>query len=169
MEEFERRAADINSTITAYERVIAYRAGKSMPMSTALIEPQHDSELGRREQPSLSPHVSVGEWRKKLRGLTHIEALTRIAGENDGVVRVTDAKQILLDSGLTKGKLRNVSSHIYHLLSRSEKFERVEPGVFRLVEPIGDDLRVLGRSASSSQLSDNEFLIVESHRMTPKT
>ncbi len=79
------------------------------------------------------PLLSPSGWRQKLRGLTQIEALERIARENGGILKTADAKPILMAAGLTRGKPRNIGSHIYHMLLNSENFERIGKGTFRLL------------------------------------
>lgn len=88
---------------------------------------------GRPPPADTAASISVVEWKRMLHGLTHIQALHRIAEENNGNVRVTEAKRILIAAGLAKGKPKNVPSQIYHLLLTSDQFEKSEPGVFRLV------------------------------------
>lgn len=155
--EYERKAARISQTIDAYEHVIADLTGAplpgpSMPTESLPVEVAH---VRREDQQILPLPANTGEWRKKLRGLTHIEALIKIAKENDGVVRVADAKRILVDANLTTAKARNVSSHIYHTLARSERFERTDPGVFRLADP------VMGTPASAPHPPGRDFITIE--------
>lgn len=93
--------------------------------------------------PVISPPVSVARysdvrlppmrWTRILSGLGQTDALIRIALENGGILRVTEAKRILIEAGKVRGQHKNVAGHIYHLVHASEKFEKVEPGVFRLV------------------------------------
>lgn len=98
--------------------------------------------------PALTPNVKVTEqpssrasdpgfWTRRLRGLSHMKALVRIAQETNGVIRTTEARDILMRSGIASGKPRNVNSHIHTLLSRSEQFEWVSAGVYRLIQPVG--------------------------------
>lgn len=164
--EHQRKAEELDRTIAAFERVITYRTGDSLPISSMVTEHASianatPSRRGDQQHLVLGEHI--GEWRRKLRGLTHIQALTQIAKENDGIVAVRDAKRILLEAGLTQGKLRNVSSHIYHTLARSEDFERTAPGVFSLVEP------VLGTPASAPHPPGQDFITIEAPDGSHKT
>jgi hypothetical protein len=83
----------------------------------------------------LSPLTEPTNWTRRLRGMSHAKALIRIARENNGIVKTTEARDILLQAGVASGKPRNVNSHIHTLLSRSDQFERIEPGVYRLIQP----------------------------------
>lgn len=132
----ERNDHDIH----AFERVMARLTGSVLNPSTTVPDAQEiptpemkPLQPWEQRQPQLLPSSRSNSWARKLQGLTQIEALSRIAEEQDGVVRVPEAKQILLDSGLAKGKVKNVSGHIYHTLARSGRFQRIEPGVFRLL------------------------------------
>jgi hypothetical protein len=73
-------------------------------------------------------------WAKRLAGLTQKDALRVIAQEYGGLLKVTEAKRILVTYGLAKGKPRYVRGHLYNLLSESDEYEHVEPGVYRLRE-----------------------------------
>ena len=70
----------------------------------------------------------------RANGGTQMEALKFIARHNNGHVRYTEAKDILIAAGMTSGKARNVAAHLYNLMASSDKWERVSPGVFRLLE-----------------------------------
>lgn len=61
-------------------------------------------------------------------------ALVVVAKYNDGIVRITEAKPLLVGAGIVKGK--HAWGAIYTTLSRSPEFEKVaeEKGTFRLVE-----------------------------------
>ena len=90
-------------------------------------------ELLPRDAEAPKP-VSTNGWAQKLHGKTQAEALVEIARENDGILRVTDAKRIFIGTGISKGKPKYLSGHIYHTLERSERWERVAPGTFKLLE-----------------------------------
>ena len=65
---------------------------------------------------------------------TQREALHTIARHNDGIVRARDAAQLIYDAGLSRGKLSSVISTTHNLLSYGYEWERVAPGMFRLIE-----------------------------------
>ena len=56
-----------------------------------------------------------------------------MAEVNSGLLRIAEAKRILIAAGLVKGRAQNVSGRLYHLLNRLEQFEKAEPGTHYLV------------------------------------
>lgn len=73
---------------------------------------------------------------RELEGLKQYEALKKIATLNGGVVRVAEAKRLLLAAGLSKARPQNLVSHIHNLLKESDEFEWESRGTFRLVPPV---------------------------------
>ncbi len=67
-----------------------------------------------------------------LRGLKQVEALTKIAQHGGGRLRTVDAKKLMLQAGLIKNP-KNANNILFSVIQRSGKFERVEPGVYRLI------------------------------------
>jgi hypothetical protein len=71
---------------------------------------------------------------QKFKGLTQIQALTLIAKENGNWrFKLNDAKRILTQAGLVKSK-KNASTILFTAIQRSEKFKRVAPGEYELVQ-----------------------------------
>ncbi len=64
--------------------------------------------------------------------ITHRDVLRGIAAQNQGIVRVKAAADILLTSGQSKSKYRNLIISVYKLLSNSDEWEWVAPGTFKL-------------------------------------
>jgi hypothetical protein len=76
---------------------------------------------------------SSNGWVNRLEGLTHYEALVKLAEDSHKrTVRPTDAAPILQKAGLAKGTSRNLVPHLYRMLRESSQFEKVAPGTFRL-------------------------------------
>jgi len=67
-----------------------------------------------------------------LRGMTQIAALRKIAEHGGGQLRTADAKRLFLQAGLIKTP-KNANNILFTLINRSPLFERVEPGVYRLI------------------------------------
>ena len=69
----------------------------------------------------------------ELQGKHHIDALVHIASRSDGnIIKVVDAKRLMTEAGL----LRNPKSALpmlYTIISRSGRFEKVSPGIYRLM------------------------------------
>ena len=68
-----------------------------------------------------------------LHGMTQVEALSAIARQNGGRVRIKDAHGVLLKAGLMK-QTKNWYNILYNAINRSEKFERSSPGEYKLLE-----------------------------------
>jgi hypothetical protein len=67
----------------------------------------------------------------KLRKLTQVQALVVIANHYDGVVRAQEAKRLLIKAGVMR-ETKNSTNIIHAVIVRSEKFEKVRPGEYRL-------------------------------------
>ena len=67
-----------------------------------------------------------------LRGLKQVDALTKIAQHGGGQLQTTVAKKLLLQAGLIRNP-KNANNIMFSVIQRSGKFERVEPGVYRLI------------------------------------
>src|SRR6266540_6594521 len=98
--------------------------GKMLAVQTTL------GLLTKEERGDRAPLPTNG-WAEKLKGLTHEAGLMRLAKENDGLVKVSEARRIFIAAGLARGNPKHVGPHLYHLLTKSEDFERVAPGTFR--------------------------------------
>jgi len=101
-----------------------------------------DQSVGRRpdrtwdETPRRVPERSGSVVKpKSLSGLTQFDALIQLAKENEGIIRVAKARDRFIRDGLTKGSPRNVYTNIHHQLRKSDQFEQVGSGEFRLVLP----------------------------------
>lgn len=76
--------------------------------------------------------------------MTHMQALITIAEANDGIVKVTKAKRILLQAGLKKNP-KTAAQGITSVLSRSNRFEHTGRGEYTLAgHSWKATLRVLG-------------------------
>jgi hypothetical protein len=75
----------------------------------------------------------MSDWVQILGGMPQRAALRRIAQENGGILRTTEAGHILVAAGLITGNARYAGSHLYAIVMRSPHFERIAPGTFRLV------------------------------------
>ena len=100
------------------------RAARTVKPVARKQEMPNTSQLGRAELQS---------WAGKLKGLSHNEALVRIAEENEGVVRSAEAAHILTGIGHVKGKRGNAAGHMHRLLRESNRFVREGVGMFRLI------------------------------------
>lgn len=89
--------------------------------------------LQRSVQKSVSPEpVPFSEFPVgKLHGLTQVQALVVIAKSNDGIIRAQEAKRLLIKAGIMR-ETKNSTNIIHAVIIRSDKFERVGTGVYRL-------------------------------------
>ena len=69
----------------------------------------------------------------KLRKLTQVQALTVIAKHYGGTFKAQEAKRLLIQAGVMR-ETKNSTNIIHAVILRSEKFERVRPGEYRLKE-----------------------------------
>ena len=58
------------------------------------------------------------------------EALSYIADQNDGVLRIAEAKQALIKAGLIRGQPKYAYGHIHNMLKNDDGYDQVDPGVF---------------------------------------
>lgn len=87
---------------------------------------ERTAKLFRRTHSLAEPIDSRG-----LKGKTQIEALEIIAKKDDGLLRANEAKRLLLEAGLIRTP-KNAASIVYTLIKRSDKFDWVSKGVYRL-------------------------------------
>ncbi len=69
----------------------------------------------------------------KIRNMTQVQALVTIAKHNNGIIRAQEAKRLLIRAGVMR-QTKNSTNIIHAVIVRSEKFEKVKPGEYRLKE-----------------------------------
>jgi hypothetical protein len=82
----------------------------------------------------------------KLRRLTQVQALTVIAKHYGGTFKAQEAKRLLIRAGVMR-ETKNSTNIIHAVILRSEKFERVRPGEYRLKEASGPSQQTMGLQA----------------------
>lgn len=132
--EHEAKIAELDRLIVAAELLLAWKTNAPLPLSGLQAPLPVEIPRPASKQQMSSSTVPRARWATRLHGLNQFQALVRIAEEHNGVLRVTDARDIFVQVGLARGKPRNVPGHIHHMLRNSDLFEYVEPGMFRLVE-----------------------------------
>lgn len=152
---FERGIARLREQIVGAEALLALEVAKQSDDGRASLDtlPLFRPGPSAPEAAPVSPRVVKG-----LRGLSHPEALVRIAQASGGVLRTVEAKRILLDAGLITGNPKNAAGHIFSLLRDETRFERlgirfekIGPGQYRLVSLAADP-----RDSTSEQNSSSE-------------
>jgi hypothetical protein len=74
----------------------------------------------------------VAELRKaKAQKKTQMDGLILIASK-DGSIKVKEAQRLMVEAGFVSNP-KNAASILYTLISRSEKFEKVKPGEYKLI------------------------------------
>jgi hypothetical protein len=130
----DRRHSELQSELADVTRKL-----ESVSMTLALLDD------GETESPASSPETEVtlrGSFSygtatgsvdvASLRGMTQVKALEKIAEHSGGQFTTTAAKRFLIQADLIKNP-KNANNIIFSVIQRSGKFERVEPGVYRLV------------------------------------
>lgn len=141
--QYDRQLTAVRQEISMVEQVLAIAQRRS-DIGVTLAAPPSIPTVSVKPpvQPIHSPAVAIHTYSnattsrtkdlaRKVRGLTQIEALRRIAQQSGGIVRTIELKPIFIEAKLSKGNPRNVGSHLYHLLNGAEEFEKVEAGTFR--------------------------------------
>jgi hypothetical protein len=111
-ERLETALAETEADIDAAERFLLLLAGS---MGNEEAEPQH--VIGPDDIASCK---------------TQRSALYEIAKRNKGIVKVTDAGNLIQEAGLSAGKTASVIATIHNFMSESDDWEWIEPGSFRL-------------------------------------
>jgi len=74
----------------------------------------------------------VAELRKvKSQQKTQMDGLMLIANR-DGLIKVKEAQRLMVEAGFIANP-KNAASILYTLISRSDKFEKVKPGEYKLI------------------------------------
>ena len=109
--ELERELDQARSDIEAVQRALALLRGQNgLPVENA------------------AERISV----ESLKGMTYLAAIKAIARKNDGKVKVTDAKRLLLEAGVALNP-KTAYQQVTSTLIRSKHFERVAPGTYQLL------------------------------------
>ena len=74
-----------------------------------------------------------------LEGLTQLNALIAIAKANDNLLAVKRARRLMTKAGFFKDS-KHPASVLFTAINRSGRFDRVSPGVYRLIERNHSDL-----------------------------
>jgi hypothetical protein len=74
---------------------------------------------------------TVTEVIPRLKGLNHADAVVAIAKHNGGIVRTQEAKRIMIKAGIMS-RTKNSTNMAHNAIKRSERFEKVSPGEYRL-------------------------------------
>lgn len=68
---------------------------------------------------------------EEIQSMTQIEGMIHIAHQGNGIFKVEDVRRLMLQAGKIANP-KNASNILYTLIKRSDMFERISPGVYRL-------------------------------------
>ena len=80
------------------------------------------------------PEEELGVTAEQIRGLEPEKAAIVIAEANDGELKSTPARCLMVEAGVIPDT-RNASHRLWEVLDGSERFENVKRGVYRLMPP----------------------------------
>ena len=84
---------------------------------------------GVRCQAVLEYNIDLAELRKQR---TQKEAMDYIANKHDGVVKVNEAKELLLEAGFIKGDPKYAYGHLFRILREDDEgYESIGNGSFK--------------------------------------
>ena len=136
----------VNSFLDEIAGMIAQRRQRMQ----SLVEDLHSLEgestaLQQAETLYKAEHsITEGVDPAELKGKTQLQALILIARRN-GVLNMAEARRTLLLAGLVRNA-KNAGSILYTVMARSERFEKVSPGVYKL-RGGNANMAVVGNSA----------------------
>ena len=119
--ELQAELEDVTRKLESVSTTLALLDGSAMPLA-------HRVAIAHGGDAASAVPIDVGS----LRGMKQVEALTKIAEHGGGQFRTTVAKKLLLQAGLISNP-KNANNILFSVIQRSGKFERVEPGVYRLI------------------------------------
>jgi hypothetical protein len=139
--------------LTDYKKkLLARRERLMLPIQEVEQEIEHLTatirSLQKPQQPAgFTATITVDFPIGKLRKLTQVQALTVIAKHYGGTLKAQEAKRLLIKAGVMR-ETKNSTNIIHAVIVRSEKFERVRPGEYKLKESnstrlTGDDRTTL--------------------------
>jgi hypothetical protein len=82
----------------------------------------------------------------EIKGLTHHEALVRIARANGNRIKITDAKQVLIAAGMISTP-KNAYSILSNTIGRVGQFRKVAPGEYELPSSTKEERPLLAEAA----------------------
>jgi hypothetical protein len=132
----EDRGAAVRYLLEHRKSLLEKRENLARPLQEVdeLIE-HVDATLRSIQKPAVSvtATVSIEFPIGKLRGLTQVQALTVIAKHYGGTFKAQEAKRLLIRAGVMR-ETKNSTNTIHAVIRRSEKFDPVRPGEYRLKE-----------------------------------
>jgi hypothetical protein len=126
-DQLDRRQGELHAEFEDVSRKL-----ESVSMALALLDGDPAPLSHRVALAEGGPPASASIDVSSLRGMTQVEALTKIAEHNGGQIQTLVVKKMLLQAGLIKNP-KNANNILFSVIQRSGKFERVDHGVYRLI------------------------------------
>lgn len=136
--EYETRLTGVSKYITALELSLelarerlrqGHQGSPSAVASSPELEPGAPADPERDVTPAPRRH-----WKRLVANLSQIDAAIRVAELTGGTVTIGDLTDIFMEAGLSKSRRRHVGGRVQSLLAKSDRFQRVGPGVYQLVD-----------------------------------
>ncbi len=126
------RLNEINKEISAAETIKYARRSKNIIETTESVIPEYQELINT---------LNKKRKKRKKHRITQVGAIEEIAntiGGSDRKFKVAEVKNIMVASGFFKNP-KNAYSILYTIIERSGKFEKVEPGVYKVIKKENGD------------------------------
>jgi hypothetical protein len=128
-EELEQIQKDIASEVKVLQADLKDAEDRLAAVTLAI-------QVWKRSGAKASAKIELNPRLREFRGLTQVQALTKIAKESGtNRFKMKEAKKLLIEAGLVKSK-KNANTILFTAIQRSEKFRRVAPGEYELIPPL---------------------------------
>lgn len=124
------RLNEINKEITAAETIKHARGIMDIVETKESVIPEYQELINT---------LNKKRRKHKITQLRAIEEIVNTIGNSDKKFKVTEVKNIMLASGFFKTP-KNAYNIVHAIIERSEKFEKIEPGVYKLTQKENDNL-----------------------------
>jgi hypothetical protein len=119
--EIQREMDEVNRNLDSVSRTLEL---------LDIADVNRDTQSSHPTAPYRVPTHSVDV--ASLRGMKQVEALRMIAEHGGGIVETSAAKRLFVQAGLIKTP-KNANNILFSVIQRSGIFERVDKGVYRLI------------------------------------
>ncbi|GAG99044.1 unnamed protein product [marine sediment metagenome] len=113
------RLNEINKAIRAVETTLKLIGSRGNGKSVLLAHEELINDLKNR--------------RSELSQLRALIEIADIIGDKNNKFRMVEAKNIMVEAGFFENP-KNASAILYTIMERSGKFEKVEPGVYKIID-----------------------------------
>jgi hypothetical protein len=146
--EYETRLPDIEGDLAAVDRLLSRipvlaiaesaPADPAEPATATLSLAPDDAAVvftvvtPEPASPPTTPAPRRPNWKRELAGFNQSGATIKILERSGGTLTPREAGRILIEVGLSRVTLKAAAKHACHVLSASDRVERVRKGVYRL-------------------------------------